>query len=246
MNTTLSNLSQTTAMVLAGGFGTRLQSVVADRPKPMASINDRPFLAYLLDQLHQAGVVNVVFCTGYKGDQLQQSLGTSYRGMHLHYSRETQPMGTGGALRLALGLTSSDPILALNGDSYINADLNTLLHFHQQMGATISMLLAQVPDTQRYGHVELKPDGQLESFNEKGAHRGPGLVNAGIYLMARSVLQEIPPDTAVSLERDVLPRYINHSLWGLPCQGGFIDIGTPESYRDSTAFFQDHAKPQTP
>lgn len=229
------------ALILAGGAGTRLRSVVADRPKVIATVNDRPFLAFLLDQLHEAGVREAVLCTGYLGDQIYKTFGDSYQNMTLRYSRETAPLGTGGALRLAMPLLNThakpDVVLALNGDSFVDADIPALIHSHRQRGAAISLVVRQVPDTQRYGRVELLADDSVASFQEKGATAGEGWINAGIYAFNPQVIEHIPDGKAVSLEREVLPAYCGRRLLANRTSGRFIDIGTPETYAAAVAFF---------
>jgi histidinol-phosphate phosphatase family protein len=233
----MADLSTTTAVVLAGGLGTRLRSVVGDRPKGLAQIGGRPFLAFLLDRLDAAGVRDVVLCTGYLGAQVKETFGDRYRRLRLTYSQEQSPLGTGGALRLAAPLLASDPVLALNGDSYCDADLPALLNWHRAHRAEATLLLTHVPDTQRYGRVNVDESGRILEFVEKGRLGGPGWVNAGIYLLGQRLLQNIPATGAVSLEREVFPAWIGRRLCGCSGSGQFLDIGTPESYASAEAFF---------
>ena len=228
-------LANITAVILAGGFGTRLRSVVSDRPKVLAEIGDRPFLEYLLDQLVAEGVKSVVFCTGYLGDQVQDRLGTSYRTLALRYSREPQPLGTGGALRLALPMLDTDPVLVMNGDSYCDARLDALATSHANRGAPATILLAETDDTRRYGRVEIDDQGCVLRFSEKTNDLNPGLVNAGIYLVSRTLIGSIASGRAVSLEREVFPEWIGRGLCGFRSQGRLWDIGVPESYARADA-----------
>lgn len=224
-------------MILAGGLGTRLRPVVGDRPKVLAEVRGRPFLAYLLDQLVAARVGEVVLCTGYLGAQLESAFGDSYRNMRLRYSRESSPLGTAGALRLALPLLQSDPVLVMNGDSFCHADLEGFRRWHQAKGAKATLLLAQVSDTRRYGRVHLDTDGRVRRFREKGTTEGPGWINAGIYLLAQEVLGAIAPGRVVSLEREVFPAWIDRGLYAFTSLGPFLDIGTPEAYAAAEQFF---------
>jgi NDP-sugar pyrophosphorylase family protein len=229
---------QITAAVLIGGLGTRLRDVVADRPKALAPIRGRPFLAYLLDWLSAGGVREAVLCTGFLAEQVRAELGDQYGGLRLRYSQETAPLGTGGALRLALPQLNTPTILALNGDSYCEADLAHLLAFHEDCRAAATLLLSRQPDCARFGRVEVGPTGAVERFEEKRADAGPGWINAGVYCFTREFLASIPAGKPVSLEREVLPGWIGHGLFGYCAAGSrFIDIGTPESYRDAEAFF---------
>ena len=233
----MQGLSEVTAAILAGGLGTRLRSVIADRPKVLAEVQRRPFLEYLLDQLSVAKVRDVVLCTGYMGEQIRTRLGDSYGPLRLFYSQETSPLGTGGALRFALPMLTSDTVLVMNGDSFCSADLASFWHWHKAQGARASLLLTYEPDTRRYGRVRLESDGRILQFNEKQGERGPGWINGGIYLVRRSLLQAIPEGRAISLERDLFPSWIDQGLYGY-CDGDrFLDIGIPEAYAAADQFF---------
>jgi len=233
MEASLANVS---AMILAGGLGTRLKSVVADRPKVLAPVAGRPFLAWLLDQLAVAGLRHAVICAGYLADQLERAFGHAHGALALSWSREARLLGTGGALRLAAPLVRSSTALVLNGDSYCAADLGAFHAWHRARGGVGSLLLVQVADTSRYGRVEIDRQGRVTSFVEKGAAGGPGLINAGVYLLETLLLEEIDEGRAVSLERDLLPAWIPRGLVGHACQAPFLDIGTPESYAQAEAF----------
>jgi D-glycero-alpha-D-manno-heptose 1-phosphate guanylyltransferase len=236
--TSLSNLKDlATAAILAGGLGTRLRSVVADRPKVLAAVRGKPFLAYLLDCLADVGVDRVVLCTGYMGDLVRETFGDSYRSLQILYSQEPYQLGTGGALGLALPLLHDKTILVMNGDSFCQADLAQFWAWHRERSAQASLLLTQVPDTSRYGRVQTDEAGAVWKFEEKGDTRGPGWINAGIYAIERALLESIPSDCAVSLERDLFPQWIGRGLYGYPNSGQFLDIGTPESYAIAEAFF---------
>lgn len=236
----MSGLKEITAVILAGGLGTRLRSVVADRPKVMAEVNGRPFLCFLLDQLTMAGIRRVVLCTGYLADTVSSLLGSRYNQAELLYSVETEPLGTGGALRLALPLLKSDPLLVLNGDSYCALDLPQFAAAHHSAGAVASLALARVADISRYGAVTVETNGAISRFEEKGAGRGEGLINAGIYLLPAAAIAAIPAGTMVSLERDIFPGLIGNGLFGFAQTGRFIDIGIPDDYRAATTFFNDY------
>jgi D-glycero-alpha-D-manno-heptose 1-phosphate guanylyltransferase len=231
------DLADATAVILAGGFGTRLSSVVADRPKVLAEINGRPFLEYLFDQLSAAGIRGAVLCTGYLGQQVQETFGHSYREiLQLNYSREMEPLGTGGALRLAASSLRSDVVLVMNGDSYCHTDLKTFWDRHHSTGAAATLLLARVPDTKRYGSVEVAPDGRVLRFAEKLDESKPGCINAGVYLISSQMLTSIPPNVPVSLERDVFPAWIDQGLYGFSGGDRFLDIGTPETFAAARKF----------
>ena len=223
--------------MLVGGFGTRLRPVVADRPKVLAEVRGRPFLAYLLDQVAAAGIRSVVLCTGYMGERVQAVFGDTYDGLHLVYSQEALPLGTAGALRLALPLFASDPVLVMNGDSFCATDLQALWRWHRAQGAAATLLLNKTVDTRRYGRVQVNTEGRVLSFDEKSANGGAGWMNAGIYVLSHHLLLTIPMNRAVSLEREMFPAWIGQGLYGYCNTGRFLDIGTPEAYATTEQFF---------
>lgn len=225
------------AAILAGGLGTRLRPKVADRPKVLAEVCGRPFLQFLLDQLCVAGIKDVVFCTGYMGNQVHALFGNCYRGIRLAYSKEPSPLGTAGALRLALPLLESHDILVMNGDSYCEANLHDFWSWHHNGDAEATLLLARVADTARYGRVQVDHAGRVLSFEEKGHKSGPGWINAGVYLIRHRLIESIPSMGPASIERDVFPGWIGRSLYGFQSEGRFLDIGTPEAYAEAQDFF---------
>ena len=230
-------LAGVTAVILAGGLGTRLRLVVADRPKVLAEVRGRPFLAYLLDQIATAGVGSVVLCTGHLGEQVRSAFGDGYGGLRLVYSQESSPLGTGGALRWAQPLFESDPVLVLNGDSFCDLDLEDFWHFHRLVDPVGALALKQVEDTRRYGRAIVQPDGAISGFAEKVDTDGPGWISTGIYLFSQMLLRSIPEDRPVSLEREVLPSWVGRGLYGYRSKGAFLDIGTPEAYAATGQFF---------
>ena len=234
------DLSSISAAILAGGPGTRLRPLVADRPKGLAIIRNRPFLAWQLDQLAAAGIRHAVLCTGYMGDMIQSTLGPSHGPIRLTYSRETAPLGTGGALGLAVPMLHSDPVLVLNGDSYCHADFSAFFQFQQLNPAHPALFLTHVPDISRYGQVLTDETGRVAHFAEKSAPTQPptaGYINAGIYLLPRSFIAAIPSDRSVSIEKETFPAAIPVGLFAYRAHAPFLDIGTPESYRAADDFF---------
>lgn len=230
-------LSGCAAAILAGGLGTRLRPVVYDRPKVLAPLHGRPYIAYLLDQLADAGLRTAVLCTGDRGEQVRAALGRQHGPLQLSYSQEQTPLGTAGALRLALQDLPHSTWLVLNGDSYCEVDLPSFFAEHCERRALASIVLAHVADTRRYGRVQLADDGSAARFEEKAASSGPGWINAGIYLLHRTLLEGIPTEQAVSIEREMFPAWIGNGLFGHRCSGRFLDIGTPESYAAAESFF---------
>ena len=228
-----SPLTTTTAAILAGGLGTRLRSVVADRPKVLATVHGRPFLLHLLDRLAEAGIGKTVLLTGYCADQVLQTVGHNHRGMTLVHSVEPRPFGTGGAIRNALEELSSADVLLLNGDSWCDVDLTDFCDFHHELDADVSMVLTRVDDAARFGAVTIGPGCEVERFEGKGAG-GSAWINAGIYLIARRLIEDVSRGP-VSLERDLLPRWLGqgNTVFGYCHSGPFVDIGTPESYAEA-------------
>lgn len=235
-------LAEITVAILAGGRGTRLRSVVSVRPKVLARVLGRPFLTYLLDQLAEAGAREVVLCTGYMSDRVEELLGKRYKTLRLFYSKEEDPLGTGGAIRHALEHFASDPVLIMNGDSFVDADLILYLHWFFEMERDASLLLVKVPDTSRFGRVTTAEGGLILGFEEKGTHFGPGWINAGMYILKKKLLESIPPGKPFSLEREFFPRLAEKCLYGYQSGGEFIDIGTPESYAGAENFFSRQAR----
>jgi NDP-sugar pyrophosphorylase family protein len=213
--------------------------VLADRPKPLAPVGGRPFIVRLLEQVARAGWSQAVLCTGHMAEAVEEALGEAQAGLPLVYSREPEPLGTGGALRLALPLLESDPVLVLNGDSWAEVDLAVLADEHRRRGAPATLALVEVADAARFGRVRLGADGAVERFEEKAAAHLPGLINAGIYLLSRRLIEAIPAGRPVSLEREVFPSLVGRGLSGVVFPGRFIDIGTPESLAEAESFFRE-------
>jgi D-glycero-alpha-D-manno-heptose 1-phosphate guanylyltransferase len=229
--------SDTTALILCGGMGTRLQSVFSEGPKVLAPVNGIPFLSFLLKQFSQAFFKDVILCSGYKGNQIEATFGDCYEGVFLRYSQETEPLGTGGAIRNSMPLIKTDTILVMNGDSYIDINLTDYLGWFQQKNALAAMLLKHLNNTARFGRVEVNDNNRILSFSEKRVGLGKGFINAGVYILKRSVLEMIPEGEIYSLETQLLPSLVDKEFYGLLCDGNFIDIGTPESYDNANSFF---------
>jgi D-glycero-alpha-D-manno-heptose 1-phosphate guanylyltransferase len=218
-------------VVLAGGLGTRLKSLLGNRPKPMASIANRPFLEYLLLQLKKYKMTEIILCVGYQGEFIQKYFGDGERwGLSLLYSYEQELCGTAGALKLAQGLTRGDSFLVLNGDSFFDIDLKELILYHQKKKALATLALAQVDNTQRYGIVKLDHKGQIVGFWEKMKGGQASLINGGISVFQSEVLKLIPEGRPISLEHEIFPKLIGKGFYGFPFQAYFIDIGVPEDY----------------
>lgn len=224
-------LSEITAFILCGGLGTRLRSVVSDVPKSMAKIGTRPFLEVQLLQLRSQGIRKVILGTGYLGEQVESHFGNgAAMGMEINYSREPEPLGTGGAIRLALHQLSN-PALILNGDSYCQCDLNAMATFYRERKADFVMAVREIENASRYGRVRADGDDRLGGFEEKSGADLPGLINTGIYLCAREIVAGIPAGRAVSFERETIPSALARPCHVFPTSGIFIDIGVPDDYQ---------------
>jgi NDP-sugar pyrophosphorylase family protein len=241
--TQVGDISRVTAMILAGGLGTRLRPLIKDRQKVMAEVANKPFLEHILTRLDSQGVQKVVLCTGYMSEQVKEYFGESFGDIQLSYSEEQLLLGTGGAIRFALPLADSDPILVLNGDSYCDAELMPFLAAHLENKAVASMLLTKVEDIRRYGRVDFDSDSKIIKFEEKGATQGPGWINAGIYLINREVITPITKGHNVSLERDIFPSLVGRNFIGHCGQvSKFIDIGLPESIAQAQSIMSENGQ----
>ena len=224
-------MTYSTAIVLAGGLGTRLQSVVSDVPKPLAPIHGRPFLSYLLDALEAQGITDVILAVGYKGGMVEEWFGDSYNELNLRYSYENEPLGTGGAIQLALKQhNSADAVWIFNGDTYFDCSLSAVAKTHHSQTADATVALCPMEVADRYGIVELDAQGLISRFREK-AVGASGLINAGVYLLEPESLLRFDFHERFSLETDFFQRHLlDLRLAGAPQTGYFVDIGIPEDY----------------
>jgi len=229
-------------LILAGGLGTRLKPVIFDRPKVLAPVAGRPFLSILLDQMSRAGFNRVILCTGYMSGQVEAEFGTEYNGLSLIYSREDIPLGTGGALCHALPLISSETVMVMNGDSFVDIDLNLFLQWFIGKGCDAALVLTKMNDASRYGLVDVDTNGLITAFQEKNTKGGPGWINAGVYLLKKTVIETIPQGRPFSIERKFFPSLAGRDLYGYCSKGAFIDIGLPESYVSAEGFFIESCK----
>lgn len=219
------------AILLAGGLGTRLKSVVSDRPKPMALIEGKPFMEYVVRQLSRYRITDIIFAVGYKGSMVEEYFqdGSPY-GFHASYAYEEELLGTAGAIKNAGKLMKGDQAYVLNADTFYQIDYGKLMSLKQDGNLDMALVLRQVADVSRYGQAVLTGN-RLTGFNEKTQESRPGTINGGIYLISRSLLDEIPKGK-VSLEHDMIPRWMREGkrLGGIVNEGYFIDIGVPDDY----------------
>lgn len=216
------------AVILAGGFGTRLRQVLPDLPKPMAPIAGRPFLEILLLTLARKGFTRTVLSLGFMAEKIIEHFGESYAGMELVHEVESQPLGTGGALRVALTRCLADHVYVFNGDTYLDLEVDELDRVWQAKHHPV-IVVREVPDMARFGGVEIC-DGRVNAFLEKGKS-GPGLINAGCYVLAKDALDDFPLDQPFSLETDYFARCLQRLRFdSFITHGCFIDIGVPDDY----------------
>lgn len=219
------------AILLAGGLGTRLRSVVSDRPKPMALIEGKPFMEYVVQGLVNHGITDIIFAVGYKGSMVEEYFkdGTGF-GVRVSYAYEETLLGTAGAIKNAARFVTGDRAFVLNADTFYQMDYSRLVSMMDEKGLDMTLVLREVPDISRYGQAVLE-DYRLTGFNEKTSEALPGTINGGVYLMKKSLIDEIP-EGRVSLENDMIPRWLKEkkNLGGFVNEGYFIDIGIPEDY----------------
>jgi mannose-1-phosphate guanylyltransferase len=228
------------AVILVGGEGTRLQPLTSRQPKPVITLVDRPFLVYMLEWLRSHGIDDVILSCGFEPTKVQEALGDgSALGLRLRYVVEPEPRGTAGALKYAEDLLD-DRFLMLNGDVLTDVDVTAQLRQHAETGAVGTLGLVAVEDPSAYGLVLLDGDRSVTGFLEKpGPEELIGvedhLISAGIYVLERSILDLIPPDRNVSIEREIWPRLVGAGLYGATAEHAYwMDIGTPERYLQGT------------
>jgi NDP-sugar pyrophosphorylase family protein len=224
-------------VILCGGLGTRLRSVVADRPKALAPIGERPFLELQIELLRDQGARHFVLCVGHMADQVEAAFGDGRGlGVRIDYSREGETLlGTGGALRLAARFFAPAAVV-VNGDTYLDLDHNRIVEHHAASGAAATLTLARLSDPKRFGSVELDPAGAcVTGFREKDptGTTGAAWLNAGAYVIERHLIDRIPIGLPASLERDVFPAALRDGLRiaALTSDRPFYDIGTPDDFR---------------
>lgn len=227
------------AIILAGGFGTRLRDAVPLLPKPMAPVGGVPFLERLMKFWAKEGVDHFIISVGYLQHKIVDYFGSSFIGKKVTYSIEKEPLGTGGALLLASQKLNQDcPFLVLNGDTYFDLSLIELWRFHKELKADITVALTKAGEDNRYGRVERNLLGEIVSFGQKGVLGSP-YVNGGVYLFDLGLWDDSGPITKLSLENDLFPSLLSEgiTMMGVPFSGRFIDIGVPEDYLLAQSFW---------
>jgi NDP-sugar pyrophosphorylase family protein len=215
-------------LVLCGGLGTRLRSVVSDRPKPMAMIDERPFVDFVIEHFSRNGIDRIILCTGYLGNHVDEWYGERPRSYELLFSHERSPLGTAGALRQAAGLLRSDPFMVVNGDSLIEVDPEALLEFHATKGGCASVTLVNPSARTDVGFISIAANARITNFSEKQSDASSRFHNAGVYVFERSLVERLPAHLPCSIETDLLPSLLSRGVFGFFSDAPLYDIGTPE------------------
>jgi len=238
-NSAVASVGDIPAILLVGGKGTRLQTVLSSKPKPLASVGNVPFLELLVMQLRSQGIRRLIMSTGYLAEQIEATFGDGHGWeVDIQYARESEPLGTAGAVKFASSLLEKvSDFVIVNGDSFTELDMNAFIRFHRQHGGVVTMAVCKVPDAARYGTVKFDATKRITGFNEKTGKQGPGFINAGVYVFKRAMLERIPKGQC-SLEKDVFPGMLEQGMYAFEAQGIFIDIGTPEDYARAQTIYE--------
>lgn len=230
------------AIILAGGLGTRLRKVINDLPKGLAPVNKRPFLDIILNSLNKWDycIRSVIIAVGYMADKIVKEYSDrSGYNFKILFSEEKELLCTGGAIKKALRYTKADDILVLNGDSYLDVDIEELIKAHRRNNAVMTMVLKEVENANRYGRVKIGSDYRIIYFEEKNPKQEGGYINAGMYIFKRELFDDIEENKVVSLEKELLPVFIKKGVYGYITHGKFIDIGVPETYKIADKYLKE-------
>ena len=218
------------AIILAGGLGTRLRSVISEVPKCLAPVNGKPFLGCVINHLQKEGIEKFIFCLGYKSEMIAEFINIHLSTINYQLSTEQQPLGTGGAIKLACSKAVEKTVLVVNGDTLFKVDINKLMAFHNMCGADCTLSLKPMENFDRYGSVELNKDYSIKSFKEKSFYEA-GLINGGVYALHSKRFSEEKLPQIFSFEKEYLEKYFDkRRMYGVIQDKYFIDIGIPEDY----------------
>lgn len=225
-------------IILAGGLGTRLNQTVPDTPKPMAPVNGKPFLQYLLNHINEAGFRRVILSTGYLSEKIESYFNIRYKDLELLYSVEDEPLGTGGAVQLAFAQVQTPHFMVMNGDTFFRINLDLLFQKHIEQLADVTMALRQVEDASRYGSVKFDLNNRILGFTEKSEVPEPGYINGGIYVISSRFFKAQAMPGKFSLERDLFESKLDSgNTFGLIFNDYFLDIGIPADYHRAQTEF---------
>ena len=226
----MSNIDNADVVILCGGLGKRLRPKIGEAQKVMAEVNQRPFLDLMLDRIQEQGFRRVILCTGFQAQEVENYYQKNPRPLTFVFSREKEPLGTGGAVQYARPLIKSNPFLVLNGDCFCPIDFHAFLRFHRAKKALASVAVSMMEDKKDFGSVLLNPSHKVVNFLEKNQESKASHVNTGIYLFQQDVFDHMPRETKFSLEYDVFPGLTHQAFWAFVVPAKFFDIGTPERY----------------
>lgn len=224
------------AIVLAGGLGTRLQGVLPDIPKCMAPVQGKPFLSHVLNYLVSQEIDTVLLSVGYRKEQIINYFGDSFKSLSIKYAIENEPLGTGGAIKLAFGQCTEDKVFVINGDTYFLPELSSMEQVHTMSSADITIAVKHMQETGRYGLVETNNSGRITAFREKDPQSGSGWINGGIYLINRQIFSNIS-DQKFSIENDLFKVSCSTLyMQSFRTDASFLDMGIPEDYDKAQTF----------
>ncbi len=226
------------AIILAGGLGTRLKNIAKNVPKPMVTINGKPFLEYLLRYLNGYGIKRVILAVCYKSDVIKNYFGGSFINISISYSEEEELLGTGGAIKKALKLVNDEDVLILNGDTFFDIDIQIFWNFHKAKLSSLTLALKRIKYPDRYGLVKINTNHKIIAFLEKGMGV-KGFINGGVYLLNREFFSSFCLPDKFSFEEDFLEKfYRQNEFYGIDFDSYFIDIGIPEEYKRALLDFR--------
>lgn len=227
-------------IILCGGLGTRLRSVIGEKQKTMTEKNGEPFLVKVIKYLKTYNITDIIFATGYKSEEIRNYFGNSYYfGVKVSYAEEKIPLGTGGAIRNCFNLIKRDEVVVVNGDTLFDANIFEMIKNKNKIRADMTIACKEVENKKRYGTVTIKSD-VITNFNEKEDENvseeatQEKFINGGVYLINKKLIETIPINQKISLEQELIPKWIEEGkvIGGIVCQSKFIDIGTPESLEE--------------
>ncbi len=226
------------AIILAGGKGTRLQSLLHDIPKCMAPVNGKPFISYIIDYLVQSNISKVIISVGYRKEYIISNLNDIYSGIEIIFSQEDVPLGTGGAIKAAMKYMETDLALVLNGDTFFRPDLHAMLNMHTSQNADLSIAAKKMPDVSRYGKIICNEKGKIISFAEKNISSEAGLINGGIYLIGNNLFDKFHAEV-FSIENEFFKQKVSElHFQAFISEAEFLDIGIPEDYKKAASIIK--------
>ena len=230
------------AIVLAGGLGTRLQAMLPDIPKCMAPVNGKPFLTYVLDYLINQDILKVILSVGFRKEHITNCFGNNYNSITIEYAVENEPLGTGGAIKLAMNQVIGRNAFVINGDTYFVPDLKQMQETHEKCSADITIAVKQISETGRYGTVIIGENGAITDFMEKDPKIGAGLINGGIYMINKNVMEGFK-EKKFSLENDVFKKSCKSlKMQAFQTDSFFLDMGIPDDYAKAQNMINDQKR----